>query len=53
VYPTQYLLEEYLPFYLLIAWAKAFATGMMMTLMVVYKPEWVATFDDARYLHGK
>ena len=53
IYPTQYLLEEYLPFYLLIAWAEAFATGMMITLMVVYKPEWVATFDDARYLHGK
>ncbi len=52
-YPLDYLLEEYLPFYFLMAWAEAFATGMMMTLMVVYRPEWVSTFDDRRYLHGK
>jgi len=52
-YELGYLLEEYLPFYLLIAWAEAFATGMLITLMVVYRPEWVATFDDRRYLHSR
>ena len=52
-YPLDYLLEDYLPYYLLIAWSEAFATGMLVTLMVVYKPEWVATFDDRRYLLGK
>jgi uncharacterized membrane protein len=26
---------------------------MLITVMVVYKPEWVATFDDHRYLLGK
>lgn len=52
-YSLDYLLQEYLPFYFLIAWAEAFATGMLMTLMVVYRPAWVSTFDDARYLHGK
>ena len=52
-YPLDYLLEEYLPYYLLIAWSEAFATGMLVTLMVVYKPEWVATFDDRRYLLNK
>ena len=35
---------------MLLAWGEAFATGMLVTLMVVYKPEWVSTFDDARYL---
>jgi uncharacterized membrane protein len=50
IYPLDYLVEEYLPFYLLMAWAEAFATGMIMTLLVVYRPEWVATFDDRRYL---
>jgi uncharacterized membrane protein len=50
VYSLQYLLDNYLPFYLLMAWAEAFATGMIMTLLVVYRPEWVATFDDRRYL---
>jgi uncharacterized membrane protein len=53
IYPLAYLIEEYLPFYLLMGWAEAFATGMMLTVMVVYKPEWVATFDDHRYLEGK
>ncbi|TCJ13428.1 hypothetical protein EZJ19_10280 [Parasulfuritortus cantonensis] len=53
IYSFNYLLENYLPFYLLMAWAEAFATGMVMTLLVVYKPEWVATFDDHRYLVSK
>jgi uncharacterized membrane protein len=53
VYSLDYLLDNYLPFYLLMAWAEAFATGMIMTLLVVYKPEWVATFDDRRYLDSK
>lgn len=49
-YPLAYLLDEYLPYYMLMAWGEAFATGMLITLMVVYKPEWVSTFDDTRYL---
>lgn len=53
VYSLDYLFENYLPFYLLMAWAEAFATGMIMTLMVVYRPDWVATFDDRRYLDSK
>jgi uncharacterized membrane protein len=52
-YPLHYLLEEYLPYYLLMAWSEAFLTGMVLTLMVIYKPEWVATFDDKRYIDGK
>ena len=50
-YTLDYLLEEYLPYYLLISWGEAFATGMMVTLMVVWRPEWVSTFDDRRYLN--
>ncbi|MEW5770777.1 MAG: energy-coupling factor ABC transporter permease [Pseudomonadota bacterium] len=50
-YALDYLLEEYLPYYLLMAWGEAFATGMMVTMMVVWRPEWVATFDDRRYLN--
>ncbi|MEW5787624.1 MAG: energy-coupling factor ABC transporter permease [Pseudomonadota bacterium] len=52
-YALDYLLAEYLPYYLLMAWSEAFATGMALTVMVVYKPEWVATFDDRRYLFNK
>lgn len=49
-YPGDYLLNEYLPFYLLMAWSEAFITGMLATVLVVWKPEWVATFSDSVYL---
>jgi uncharacterized membrane protein len=52
-YTVHYLLENYLPYYFLMAWAESFATGMIMTVLVVYQPEWVATFDDKRYLQSK
>jgi uncharacterized membrane protein len=52
-YKLSYLLHDYLPYYLLMAWSEAFLTGMIMTLLVVYRPEWVSTFDDKRYLEGK
>jgi uncharacterized membrane protein len=51
-YPLDYLLEEYLPYFFLIAFSEAFITGMLITMMVIYKPEWVSTFDDKRYLAG-
>jgi len=52
-YSGDYLAHQYLPYYLLMAWSEALTTGMAMTLMVVYRPQWVATFDDARYIHHK
>jgi len=53
IYPTAQLFDLYLPYYLLLAWSEALFTGMTMTLFVVYKPEWVATFDDRRYLRNQ
>ena len=50
LYRIEYLLNDYLPFYLLMAWGEAFTTGALVTLMVVWKPEWIATFSDQRYL---
>lgn len=44
------LSQTYLPYYLLMAWAEALTTGMMLTLLVVYRPQWVATFDDKEYI---
>jgi uncharacterized membrane protein len=49
-YAPGYLTEYYLPYALLLAWGEAFITGMVMALMVVYYPQWVLLFDDARYL---
>ena len=48
--PAAVLLDEYLPFFLLLAFSEAWLGGMATTLMVVFRPEWVTTFDDRRYL---
>lgn len=47
------LLEDALPYYLLLSWSEAFTTGLVLAIMVVYRPHWVASFDDARYLNDK
>lgn len=53
VYPADTLLGEYLPPYLLLGFAEAWLNGAAVTLMVVYFPHWVGSFDDRRYLHNK
>lgn len=52
-YSLDYLKTHYLPYYILLGWSEGISTGMGITLMVVYRPEWLATFDDKRYLDGK
>lgn len=47
------LSTTYLPFYLLMAWSEALTTGVIITLMVVYRPPWVATFDDKAYIENR
>ncbi|MDA8328898.1 MAG: energy-coupling factor ABC transporter permease [Betaproteobacteria bacterium] len=44
------LSHNYLPYYFLMAWSEAVTTGMLITVLVVYKPQWVATFNDKQYL---
>jgi uncharacterized membrane protein len=41
---------DYVPYLLYLAFGEGTLTGMMLTLAVVYRPQWVATFDDAFYL---
>lgn len=53
VYDARYLTGEYLPYCLLLAFSEAWISGMAITLMVVYRPAWIGTFDDARYLLNK
>jgi len=48
-----HVLDNYLPTAILITFPEAFATGACMTLAVVYRPAWVVSFDDRRYLHGR
>ena len=52
-YEWAYLASEYLPYFLLLAFSEAWLSGMLMTLFVVYRPKWVVSFDDSRYLIGK
>jgi uncharacterized membrane protein len=52
-YDWTYLTNEYLPYFLLIGFSEAWLSGMLMTLFVIYRPNWVATFDDSSYLANK
>lgn len=50
VYPAQLLLDDYLPYFALLGFAESWLNGAAITLMVVYFPRWVGSFDDRRYL---
>lgn len=52
-YSPGLLWSEYLPFFLLLGFSEAWISGAVITLMVVYRPDWVAAFDDRRYLLDK
>jgi uncharacterized membrane protein len=52
-YEWSYLISEYFPYFVLLAFSEAWLSGMLITLFVVYKPEWVVSFDDSSYLAGK
>lgn len=52
-YTADFLLSEYLPFFLLLGFSEAWISGAVVTLLVIYRPGWVTTFDDRRYLNGK
>ncbi|MFN4326568.1 MAG: energy-coupling factor ABC transporter permease [Azonexus sp.] len=53
VYAWDYLISEYFPYFLLLGFSEAWLSGMVITLFVVYRPNWMLTFDDSRYLAGK
>lgn len=53
IYPVQLLLEDYLPYFALLGFAESWLNGAAITLMVVYYPRWVGSFDDRRYLWHK
>jgi uncharacterized membrane protein len=53
VYSLAQLADIYFPLVPLLVVPEAFITGILIALMVVFRPEWVASFDDKRYLQGK
>lgn len=44
------LLEVWLPALSLLAFAEAWLSGMIVTLLVVYRPQWLSSFDASCYL---
>ncbi len=46
----QQSLDQYLLILIPIMYPEAFITGAAISIFVIYKPHWVATFDDHRYL---
>ena len=52
-YSLDFLLSDYLPYFLLLGFSEAWISGAIVTLLVVYRPDWVAGFDDSRYLLNK
>ena len=53
IYSFDLLMSDYLLFYILLGFAEAWLNGAAITLMVVYYPRWVGSFDDRRYLWHK
>ncbi|MCG6937598.1 MAG: energy-coupling factor ABC transporter permease [Gammaproteobacteria bacterium] len=52
-YPQAKLIDESLLYTPLFMFPEMFVTGMLTSIFVVYKPDWVITFDDERYITGK
>lgn len=52
-YSSHLIADQYLPALILIMLPEAVTTGMVMTILVVYKPTWVATFHDHWYLKNR
>jgi len=53
LYSLSELQSTVFPFFPLMFLPEAFLNGWIMTLLVVFKPHWVASFRDEDYLHGK
>ena len=52
VYRWQDLGEQPM-FIIVMLFPEAFLNGMVMTMLVVFRPEWVSSFSDRHYLKGK
>lgn len=52
-YTFSELNDAFLPYFLILGFSEGFITGFVLTLLVVYKPDWVYTFRDERYIRGR
>lgn len=51
-YAWDYLVHNYFQYSLLLMFPEAFITGMLMAIFVAFRPQWVSTFNDRRYLQS-
>jgi uncharacterized membrane protein len=49
----QYIVDNYLILMPLMAFPEALLNGMVMTLLIVYQPEWVRTFSEREYMYDR
>ena len=49
-YPWGSMLEDFASYWFLVAFSEAWISGMLLTVLVVYRPERVALFDAVRYI---
>ncbi|MCM8611320.1 energy-coupling factor ABC transporter permease [Accumulibacter sp.] len=52
-YSGQYLADDYLPYFFLLAFSEAWLSGMLSTLLAVYRPQLLADGSDALFPGGK
>ena len=52
VYTWPTLVSDFLPYYTLLAWAEAFLTGIVISLLAVYRPAWLKGFNGAVYVRA-
>lgn len=50
--PEALATEEWMLANWLLGWGEAISTGMLTAIFVAFKPEWMLTYSDARYLPG-
>jgi uncharacterized membrane protein len=50
VYALDHLLAHYLPVFLLMIFPEAIVTGSFVTLLTVYRPQWIVTYDEDKML---
>jgi uncharacterized membrane protein len=53
VYPMSEIVHDYVIYMPLLVFPEAVLNGMLVTLLACFKPQWLWTFDDQRYLHNK
>jgi uncharacterized membrane protein len=52
-YDGSHLAREYLVLYPMLAFPEGFLTGGAAAIFAVYRPAWLTTFDDSRYLRNR